>query len=73
MRKGNSEDIFLEESICFYCEHATPIINTDACVCKIKGIVNADSYCRKFKIDLLKIQPRPPRAFESSDPELFQI
>lgn len=62
-----------EENLCIYCEFATPIMDTDACVCKIRGIVNADSYCRKFKLDLLKIKPRKLKAFESSDKEIFRF
>lgn len=62
-----------EECLCLYCEHSTLIMDTDACVCDINGVVKAEGYCKKFKLDLLKIKPRPPRVFESSNPEIFKF
>ena len=69
MRKNEMD----EESLCIYCEHSTPIMDTEACVCDIKGVVKAEGYCKKFKLDLLKIKPRPPKVLKSSDPELFRF
>lgn len=48
------------EKICAYCEYATLIGNSGACVCEKKGTVRADSSCRRFKEDLLKVKPSLP-------------
>lgn len=62
-----------EQRICFYCEHSTPVLESDACICKKKGLVCADGCCRHFSLDLFKINPRRPKAFESADPDLYYI
>lgn len=62
-----------EESLCIYCAHSTPIMDTDACVCDLYGVVMAEGYCKKFKIDLLKIKPRPPRVLQNNNPEFFKF
>ncbi|HBR30642.1 MAG: hypothetical protein PHD46_06620 [Eubacteriales bacterium] len=62
-----------EERYCFYCEHSTPIMDTEVCVCDINGIVKAEATCKKFKLDLLKIKPRPRRIYKNSDPELLNF
>ena len=60
-----------EEKGCFYCEHSTPIMDTDACVCDIRGVVKGEGLCKKYKLDLLKVKPRQPRVFEGEETELF--
>ena len=49
------------ERICAYCEHATLLDGMDVCVCKKRGVVHADGHCRRFRPDLLKVRPLPPR------------
>ena len=49
------------ERICAYCEYATLLAGTDACVCRKRGVVRADGHCRRYRPDLLKVQPRLPR------------
>ena len=55
------------EKICAYCEYATVIGNTGACVCSKKGTVRADGRCRHYKQDLLKVKPRLPLLPDDSD------
>ncbi len=55
MKNRRSEDI---ERICKYCESASSLYSTDEMICKKKGIVPADSRCRKFSYDPLKRDPR---------------
>lgn len=69
MRKNDSD----ENKLCLYCEHSTPIMDTDACVCDIKGVVKAEGLCRKFRLDLLKVAPRTPRVFNNDEPKIFSF
>lgn len=62
-----------EHRICYYCEHSMPIMESDACVCRKKGLVCADGCCRHFSLDVFKINPRRPRAFESADSDWFHV
>lgn len=54
--KRKNDDI---EHICAYCEHAVVIRESDICICREIGAVSADSSCRKFSLDLLKLAPIP--------------
>ncbi len=66
--KKNAEAL---EKICAYCEYATLIGDSGACICKKKGAVRADSSCRRFKEDLLKVKPHLPTLPDSDDGENF--
>ena len=48
-----------QEKMCIYCFHSERIDDSDACVCDICGMVRADGVCKKFKCDLLKVDPSP--------------
>ena len=48
------------EKICAYCQYATLIGDSGACICEKKGAVPADGHCRRFKEDLLKVKPHLP-------------
>lgn len=48
------------EKICAYCQYATLIGDSGACICEKKGAVRADGHCRRFKEDLLKVKPHLP-------------
>ena len=54
--KRKNEDI---ERICAYCENAVVIRESDICICREIGAVDARSTCRKFSFDLLKLSPIP--------------
>ena len=49
---------------CALCEQSTKLINGDF-VCLRKGVVDGSDHCRKFTLDLLKLEPtnqkEPPR------------
>ena len=45
------------EEMCRTCEHAELLVDTDTVLCERKGIVRADSVCRKFIYDVLKRVP----------------
>lgn len=57
------------ERICAYCEHATLLTESNACVCAKRGIVRSNESCRRYRPDLLKLQPRLPRLPEEQDEE----
>lgn len=61
------------EHICAYCEYATLLSGADVCVCKKKGAVRANGTCRRFRPDLLKLQPHLPLLPEESDDEAFDV
>ena len=63
------------ERICAYCEHATVLAGSDACVCDKRGVVRANGYCRRFRPDLLKVRPHLPRLPEEpdGDPDEFSL
>lgn len=54
--KRQKDDI---ERICAYCENAIIISESDICICKEIGAVSANSTCRHFSLDLLKLTPIP--------------
>lgn len=54
--KHKNNDI---ERICAYCENAVVIHESDICICREIGAVDARSSCRKFSLDLLKLNPIP--------------
>ena len=61
------------ERTCAYCEYATLLSGADVCVCKKKGVVRANGICRRFRPDLLKVQPHLPLLPEESDDEAFDV
>ena len=67
-RKENDID-----EICAYCEHSVVINESSVCVCKHKGVVRADDRCRRFALDLLKLQPRPKMPFKNDETVFFEI
>lgn len=58
-------DVREEENICANCESAVVINESEVCVCSRNGVVDAHDSCRKFKLDLLKLRPRPKRLPET--------
>ncbi|MEG1743129.1 MAG: hypothetical protein RR246_03080 [Clostridia bacterium] len=59
------------EKICLYCSKSTFIEDSEACVCKLYGAVHADGYCRKFKLDLLKLNPSKAVVYVHNDDLIF--
>ncbi len=67
--KKQHEDI---EKICAYCESSTVIREADLCICKEYGAVKANSGCKKFSLDLLKLAPTP-RKLPDDETVFFDI
>ena len=61
------------ERICAYCEHATLLAESNACVCAKRGIVRTNECCRRYRPDLLKLQPLLPRLPEEQDGNLEEL
>ena len=57
MKRNRTAD-FDEEAICINCAYAQRLDGADACVCSLRGAVKADGSCKKFRLDLLKIDPQ---------------
>ena len=53
------------EKQCIKCVHSNG--DFDKCYCLYKGEVPYDRSCRKYKLDLLKIKPRPPINLNTED------
>ena len=47
------------QKVCLNCENATILQSDDNLLCKYKGIVSEDYFCRKYIYDPLKRQPKP--------------
>lgn len=67
MRAGSEKKTETLEKICAYCEHATLLGDSGACVCKKRGVVRADGSCRRFRQDLLKVKPLLPLLPDGED------
>ncbi len=66
MKKTNHSEAYEEYAMCAYCENASAVVG-GACVCRIKGMVSDTGLCKKFALDLLKINPRIAVAPNSED------
>ncbi len=62
---------FEEEPICVNCVNSTPIGTANVCICSLKGAVKADGSCKKFSLDLLKIEPKSPKTLVIQGDENF--
>ena len=62
-----------ENRICRYCGNATQIKETDVCVCSLIGAVSSTDTCRKFKLDPLKLDPRPKKLPQDGETMFFDI
>ena len=74
MRKRNeksSENSI--EKVCAYCRFASVLEDGGVCICQKHGAVRADSSCRKFKVDLLKLKPHLPLLPGKERDDLFSI
>lgn len=56
--KRNKNADFDEEAICVNCVHAQRLDGSDVCICSLKGAVKADGSCKKFRLDLMKVDPQ---------------
>ncbi len=58
---------------CEYCLNAQPIGNDGEMVCKKKGIVNSDDFCRGYKYDPLKREPKRQLISDNYSPDDFKL
>lgn len=58
---------------CEYCLNAEPIGNDGEMVCKKRGIVESNDYCRSYKYDPLKRTPQRPIESDQYSPEDFKL
>lgn len=58
---------------CEYCAHSFPLGDEGEMVCRKKGMVNIDDYCRKYKYDPLKREPRRQLISDNYSPEDFAL
>ncbi len=61
MKKQHIE--YDEEAICINCVNSKPLEGGDVCICRLCGAVKADGTCKKFRMDLLKIEPKTLKLF----------
>lgn len=54
------------EPSCSYCRHGNSISESEV-ACVKRGIVERDSFCRKFKYDPLKREPEQPLILDTHD------
>ncbi len=52
----------IPENTCAFCELGVRMVDGDTVLCKKRGPVSADHYCRKFIFDPLKESPTPVSA-----------
>ena len=69
--KKRAEDAPEMERMCAYCVHSVPLDEEDSVLCRKKGVIAADSCCRKFRYDVLKRRPRPVPLPEIDPEELM--
>ena len=43
---------------CAFCEYASKTLDDEKMLCKKKGVVHADYFCRSFRYDLMKRVPK---------------
>lgn len=58
---------------CSYCTHGKIAPGGENVLCKKYGIVETEHSCRKFSYDVLKRQPKRPKALEKYDAKDFAL
>ena len=53
--------------ICANCEFSVPLTDSDAVLCRKKGMVEETGGCRKFRYDLLKRKPPRPVSIQKEE------
>ncbi len=61
------------EPSCSYCRYGVLCRGTDTVVCEKKGLTRADEFCRRFRYDPIKRQPKKIRVIEKISGEEFKI
>lgn len=58
---------------CSYCSYGRPSPDGESILCIKKGIAEKDGYCKKFRYDILKRQPRRPATLQKFDKDDFSL
>lgn len=58
---------------CSYCEHGRLSPDGENVLCIKKGVMDKDSFCKKFSYDILKRQPKRPMALTKFDEKDFSL
>lgn len=58
---------------CSYCEYGKLSPDGESVLCIKKGVMEKDSYCKKFSYDVLKRQPRRPMSLGEFSEEDFSL
>ena len=58
---------------CSYCEYGKISPDGESVLCIKKGVMDKDSYCKKFSYDILKRQPRRPMKLEEFSADDFSL
>ena len=62
------------EPQCAFCEHGTPIGDSNTVLCrKVGGVMHSFSKCKKFKYDPLKREPKHIKLLSDFSKEDFSI
>ena len=70
MKKMFNEDIIKK---CAHCQNSLSLSNSGEMACKIRGIVNSDDLCRKYKYDPLKRVPKAIKLANNYAPDNFNL
>lgn len=70
MKKMFNKDIVKK---CAHCQNSLPLSNSDEMACKIRGIVNSDDLCRKYKYDPLKRVPNAQKIADDYSTDDFEL
>lgn len=58
---------------CIYCETGIVAENGKSVLCTRKGVMQPDSYCKKFRYDPLKRKPETVKLMSGFTPEDFSL
>lgn len=58
---------------CLYCEHGVAVCSGAEILCKKKGVMQPDSFCKKFKYDPIKRAPQTAKIASDFSAEDFSL
>lgn len=58
---------------CSYCFHGRPSPDGESILCIKNGVTEKDGYCKKFRYDVLKRQPRRPERLPKFNKDDFSL
>lgn len=58
---------------CEYCAYGRLTVDKQTVICPKKGPVAPDYFCRKYKYDIFKREPRKPAPIEQINPDDYKL